>query len=270
MSSDDTDADPFGDLAGDLDEDGNFVTDPDADSNDDAAGADADADTGGAEERVETGTDGSAAAESSTDAGVDSAVEADTSAGESGGAGQSEGLTRGDGAEGTRRDDGSRDAGAVTSQPGETGESGSGSSGVSVDSRDGTPGSTGDVETAESDGVQGSGAVRSVSPSTSVVSELSGHGVPGGMNESDRYPYAIRRGSWDDERSGNRKFVMRPETVEMEELAAREVTEVLFSNTDLNVTDLREAAYIVGLQHFDEVVEVLNEWGFAEAEHMQR
>lgn len=101
-----------------------------------------------------------------------------------------------------------------------------------------------------------------------IVQDLAGRAVPG-TDVSSRYPYVMRRGGWDDERSGNRKFVMRGETEEMEEVAVEEIKEELFPNTDLNITDIREAAYIVGLQNLDGVVDVLNQWGFAEQEEMR-
>ena len=129
--------------------------------------------------------------------------------------------------------------------------------------------SAADTSTDEPESVEPSIRVEAT-PDSELVAELSSHSIPGTGPAPNGYPYAIRRGGWDDERSGNLKFVMRPETKDMEEAATEELKEELFSNTDLNITDLREAAYIVGLQNFDDVVDVLNQWGFAEQEDMLR
>jgi len=107
-----------------------------------------------------------------------------------------------------------------------------------------------------------------VHPSPSVVTELSDRTVPGAYFGKKRYPYAIRRSGWDDERSGNKKFVMREETEKMEALATEEIKTELFPDTSLNITDVREAATIVGLQNLDDVVDVLNQWGFAEEQDL--
>lgn len=107
-------------------------------------------------------------------------------------------------------------------------------------------------------------------PSVGLVKDLASRDIPGAPDGDSQYPFALRRGKWDDERGGNVKFVMRPETEAMEEAAAEEVLEELFPNTDMNKTDLREAAYIVGLQNLDDAVDVLNEWGFSEMEEMRK
>lgn len=133
-------------------------------------------------------------------------------------------------------------------------------------------------EESDSTSTGGNEGSQSVSPievehettvDSDIVESLSDRHIPGTVSTS-RYPYAMRRGGWDDERSGNRKFVMRSETKEMEDIAVEEVKEELFPNTDINITDVREATYIVGLMNFDEVVDVLNQWGFAEKEEMRK
>lgn len=107
------------------------------------------------------------------------------------------------------------------------------------------------------------------SPDASVVQDLANRPIPGANMDgsANKYPYAMRRSSWNDERLGNRKFVFRPETEEMEKAALAEIGE-LFGETDLNITDVREAAYIVGLQNLDSLVDVLNQWGFGEMQEL--
>jgi hypothetical protein len=109
-----------------------------------------------------------------------------------------------------------------------------------------------------------------ISPSPTTIKKLSSREHPGKMGRGDRYPFAMRRESWNDERSGKLNFVIREGTAEMEEIAVDELKNELYPNSSLNVTDLREAAYIVGLQNFDDVVDILNEWGFAEQEDLRK
>lgn len=107
-------------------------------------------------------------------------------------------------------------------------------------------------------------------PDASLVKDLATRPTPGTNLPNTNYPYAMRRASWNDEREGNLKFVLRQATQDMEDLAAEEVMEELYPNTKITRTDLREAAFVVGLRNLDEVVDVLNEWGFEELEQARK
>ncbi|MCD2200957.1 hypothetical protein LPA44_13790 [Halobacterium sp. KA-4] len=101
-----------------------------------------------------------------------------------------------------------------------------------------------------------------------LVADLATRPVPGTATDSN-YPFAFRRDTWNDERGSNLKFVQRPETKKREDEVLEEVTEELYPNVDINITDVREAVYIAGLMNLDDAVDVLNQWGFADLEELR-
>jgi len=107
-------------------------------------------------------------------------------------------------------------------------------------------------------------------PDASLVKELATQPIPGTTDPDARYPYAMRRSDWEDEREGNKKFVLREEIEEMEERVEAELSGELFPHANLTKTDVREAAFLVGLRNLDGVVDVLNQWGFAELEELRK
>lgn len=104
------------------------------------------------------------------------------------------------------------------------------------------------------------------SPSQAVVRRLADAQVPKGSDSDQRYPYAIQRSGWGDDRNEHKRLGLLEGTLELEEQAAREIREGVYPNTEMSIVDIREAAYLVGLSNLDEVVDVLNEWGFDEAD----
>lgn len=162
------------------------------------------------------------------------------------------------------------DHASTSGQTDDSGRSGAGSPDTGTQDSGGEAMQTGDSPAETPDvSVEDPGPRVEMEADSAIVGDLADRAVPG-TDVSTRYPYVMRRGGWDDERSGNRKFVMRGETEDMEGVAVEEIKEEMFSNTDLNITDIREAAYIVGLQNLDDVVDVLNKWGFAEQEEMRK
>lgn len=141
------------------------------------------------------------------------------------------------------------------------------SSNTAEDTQENTPDTVSEPEQTAEEPVSQSVGQAAVSPDATLVKDLATRRIPG---TEGRYAYAIRRNGWDHERTGNLKFVMQETTKEMEDEAAEEVMDELFGRTDINRTDLREAAYLVGLRNLDQVVDVLNEWGFAEVEEMRK
>lgn len=75
---------------------------------------------------------------------------------------------------------------------------------------------------------------------------------------SDDVPWAVERPSVKAERDMV-QFYLQQSTLAKEEAFQREVAET--AGYTPYVTDLREAAYLVAMQHPDEVADVLNDWG---------
>lgn len=71
-------------------------------------------------------------------------------------------------------------------------------------------------------------------------------------------PWAVERSSVKAEREMV-QFYLRESTLEAEEVFQREVAET--AGYTPYVTDLREAAYLVAMDHPDEVADLLDEWG---------
>jgi len=75
---------------------------------------------------------------------------------------------------------------------------------------------------------------------------------------SDDVPWAVERPSVKAERDMV-QFYLQQSTLAKEEAFQREVAET--AGYTPYVTDLREAAYLVAMQHPDEVADVLDDWG---------
>lgn len=81
------------------------------------------------------------------------------------------------------------------------------------------------------------------------------------MSRSDRedLPYIFRRNGVKDDRKMIQYF-LRDDTEDLEAEVKRAVEQDL--DTDVYLTDLREALVRVGAEHVDEVADELREWGY--------
>lgn len=77
--------------------------------------------------------------------------------------------------------------------------------------------------------------------------------------ESEEIPYVLRRSAVKEGRT-QVGFPLQDSTITLEKEIQREVEDRI--EADIYQSDLREAAYIVGLQHADEVADLLSEWGY--------
>lgn len=73
-------------------------------------------------------------------------------------------------------------------------------------------------------------------------------------------PWRFRRSGITDGRPETRQLHMQEETFQQEDHARRDLREQLGEKP--KKADLREAAYLVGMRHLDEVADVLQEWGY--------
>jgi hypothetical protein len=76
----------------------------------------------------------------------------------------------------------------------------------------------------------------------------------------DGIPWILRRRSVKDDRPNVTQFFLRDETDRAERRFRGEVEERL--DTDVYLLDLREAAYVVAMQHPEEVASLLGRWGY--------
>ncbi|WP_142861207.1 hypothetical protein [Salinigranum halophilum] len=81
-----------------------------------------------------------------------------------------------------------------------------------------------------------------------------------GAGDDDGIPWVLRRRSVKDDRPNVTQFFLRDETDRAERRFRGEVEERL--DTDVYLLDLREAAYVVAMQHPDEVASLLGRWGY--------
>ncbi|WP_136602712.1 hypothetical protein [Salinigranum halophilum] len=81
-----------------------------------------------------------------------------------------------------------------------------------------------------------------------------------GAGDDDGIPWVLRRRSVKDDRPNVTQFFLRDETDRAERRFRGEVEERL--DTDVYLLDLREAAYVVAMQHPDEVASLLGQWGY--------
>jgi hypothetical protein len=73
-------------------------------------------------------------------------------------------------------------------------------------------------------------------------------------------PWVLRRDSVKGERDHVHQFFLRDEAARGERTLRSDVEDRL--DTDVSKLDLREAAYLVAMNHPDEVAETLREWGY--------
>jgi len=83
----------------------------------------------------------------------------------------------------------------------------------------------------------------------------------GGDTSTTRLPWIHRRSSITDGREKTVQLHLQADTVDAERAGKSDVERLL--GESVKKADLREAALLVGLEHEDEVAEVLREWGYA-------
>ena len=79
-------------------------------------------------------------------------------------------------------------------------------------------------------------------------------------DESSRLPWIHRRDGVKDDRD-HKTIHYTDHTVKRERRERRPALEQRLGD-DVELTDAREAAYLVGMDHVDEVADVLREWGY--------
>ncbi|MDB2272511.1 MULTISPECIES: hypothetical protein [Halorubrum] len=79
-------------------------------------------------------------------------------------------------------------------------------------------------------------------------------------DESSRLPWIHRRDGVKDDRD-HKTIHYTEHTVKRERRELRPALEEQLGD-DVELTDAREAAYLVGMDHLDEVADVLREWGY--------
>lgn len=79
-------------------------------------------------------------------------------------------------------------------------------------------------------------------------------------NESSRLPWIHRRDGVKDDRD-HKTIHYTEHTVKRERQELRPALEQQLGD-DVDLTDAREAAYLVGMSHIDEVADMLREWGY--------
>lgn len=78
------------------------------------------------------------------------------------------------------------------------------------------------------------------------------------LEDSASVPWAVERNSVKSEREMV-QFYLQESTQKREDDFKRDVEDE--AGYDVYTTDLREAAYLVAMEHADEVAELLDEWG---------
>jgi hypothetical protein len=78
--------------------------------------------------------------------------------------------------------------------------------------------------------------------------------------DDSHIPWVLRRSSVKDDRPNITQFFLRDETDRAERRLRSDVEEIL--DKDVYTLDLREAAYLVAMEHPDEVAETLRDWGY--------
>jgi len=82
-----------------------------------------------------------------------------------------------------------------------------------------------------------------------------------GESPTPRLPWIHRRSSITDGREKTVQLHLQDSTVDAERSGKSDVEQLL--GESVKKADLREAALLVGLNHTDDVAEVLREWGYA-------
>lgn len=91
-------------------------------------------------------------------------------------------------------------------------------------------------------------------------SETDSQNEAGDIHSSD-IPWILRRNSITDGREQTVQLHLQEETLDMQRTQKSTIESRL--GESVRKADLREAALLVGLQHTDDVVDVLEEWGYA-------
>lgn len=77
--------------------------------------------------------------------------------------------------------------------------------------------------------------------------------------KSDEIPYVLRRSAVNEGRT-QVGFALRDSTMSLEKESQRDIEDLV--DADVYQSDLREAAFIIGLQHTDKVADLLLDWGY--------
>jgi len=102
---------------------------------------------------------------------------------------------------------------------------------------------------------------RDVDQDSSVESTGGSAAAGGDTTTRARLPWIHRRGSITDGREKTVQLHLQASTVDAERSGKSDVEQLL--GESVKKADLREAALLVGLEHADEVADVLREWGYA-------
>ncbi|SDN30646.1 hypothetical protein SAMN04487949_0005 [Halogranum gelatinilyticum] len=78
--------------------------------------------------------------------------------------------------------------------------------------------------------------------------------------DDSHIPWVLRRSSVKDDRPNITQFFLRDETDRAERTLRSDVEQIL--DKDVYTLDLREAAYLVAMEHPEEVAETLRDWGY--------
>lgn len=78
--------------------------------------------------------------------------------------------------------------------------------------------------------------------------------------DDSHIPWVLRRSSVKDDRPNITQFFLRDETDRAERALRSDVEQIL--DKDVYTLDLREAAYLVAMEHPEEVAETLRDWGY--------
>lgn len=81
-----------------------------------------------------------------------------------------------------------------------------------------------------------------------------------GRPDDTHIPWVLRRSSVKDDRPNITQFFLRDETDRGERGLRSDVEQIL--DKDVYTLDLREAAYLVAMEHPEEVAETLRDWGY--------
>lgn len=130
------------------------------------------------------------------------------------------------------------------------------------DEDDDTPESEPDASSNEESRIdERQGDADAVSVDTGTQSDTGSGGSGGSDAATGDIPWVLRRNSITDGREQTVQLHLQGETLNVQ----RSQKSIIESRLGESVrkADLREAALLVGLQHTDDVVDVLEEWGYA-------
>jgi hypothetical protein len=112
-----------------------------------------------------------------------------------------------------------------------------------------------DTESATEPPVDTNGASQTHSTSSTGDTETDSSGP-----DDSHIPWVLRRSSVKDDRPNITQFFLQDKTDRAERRLRSDVEEIL--DKDVYTLDLREAAYLVAMQHPEEVAETLQDWGY--------